>query len=151
MATTEILAEDVRWDLTELCADAEAARTTWAELVKSCGGLAERYRGRIAGLSAGELRQLLDELDEIEQETSRVQVYSWARVNIEVTDTEANDLMTVARDRGSEIENLLVFIELEWIALEDAKADALLAAAELAPYAHKLAVARAQKPYVRSE
>jgi oligoendopeptidase F len=151
MATAEILAEGVRWDLTELCADAEAARTTWADLVDSCGAFAERYRSRVADLSAGELRRLLDELDQIEQEISRVGVYSWARVNIEVTDTEANDLMTVARDRGSEIENLLVFVELEWIAVDDEKADALLAATELAPYAHKLAVARAQKPYVRSE
>jgi oligoendopeptidase F len=151
MATTEVLAEDVRWDLTELCSSAEAARATWDAAVARSRALADRYRGRVGALSAAELRELLDELDEIEQEISRVQVYSWARVNIAVTDTEANDLMTVARDRGAEIENLLVFVELEWIALDDARAADLLGAPALAPYAHKLAVAREQKPYVRSE
>jgi oligoendopeptidase F len=151
MATAEILAEDVRWDLTELCADAEAARATWDELRERAGAFADRYRGRVVDLAAAELRGLLDELDEIEQELSRVQVYSWARVNLDVTDTDAADLMTVARDRGTEIGNVLVFVELEWIGLDDAKADGLLAAPELAPYSHKLAVAREQKPYVRTE
>ena len=41
MATTEILAEDVRWDLTELCADAAAARSTWEALVERAGRFAE--------------------------------------------------------------------------------------------------------------
>jgi oligoendopeptidase F len=151
MATAEILAEDVRWDLSELCEDAEAARATWDGLIRRGGVFADRYRGRVADLSAADLRNLLDELDEIEQELSRVQVYSWARVNIDVTDTEAGDLMTVAHDRGTEIGNLLVFVELEWVELDEAKAEELLAAPELASYRHKLAVAREQKPYVRSE
>jgi oligoendopeptidase F len=151
MATTETLAEDVRWDLTELCADAATARATWDALLERAGGFADRYRGRFADLDAAALRALLDELDEIEQEISRVHVYSSSRVNIDVTDAEANDLITVARDRGSELENLLVFVELEWIGLDDGRAGALLADERLAPYAHKLAVARARKPYVRSE
>jgi oligoendopeptidase F len=67
------------------------------------------------------------------------------------TDVEANDLATFTRDRIAEIENTLVFLGLEWIAVDDERAEQLLAAGELAPYAHKLRVERREKPYVLSE
>jgi len=67
------------------------------------------------------------------------------------TDVEANDLTTIGRDRGGEIENDLLFLGLEWIALDDAAAESLLATAELAPYSHKLRVEREEKPYVLTE
>jgi oligoendopeptidase F len=67
------------------------------------------------------------------------------------TDVEANDLNTFSRDRGAEIENALVFIGLEWIALDDDKAEELLASPELEPYEHKLRVERQEKPYVLTE
>ena len=47
------------------------------------------------------------------------------------TDVEANDLATFSRDRVAEIENTLVFLGLEWIALDDDRAEELLAADEL--------------------
>jgi oligoendopeptidase F len=66
-------------------------------------------------------------------------------------EVEANDLATVTRDRGAEIENTLVFLGLEWIALDDDKAEQLLASPELEPYAHKLRVEREEKPFVLTE
>ena len=66
-------------------------------------------------------------------------------------DAETNDLATLARDRAADLESLLLFVELEWLALEDAEADALLEAAELEPYRHRLRVAREEKPYVLPE
>ena len=62
---------------------------------------------------------LLDETDELEQELSRLQVYSYLRLSMAATDVEANDLATFSRDRVAEIENTLVFLGLEWIALDD--------------------------------
>ena len=70
---------------------------------------------------------------------------------MDATDVEANDLTTIGRDRGGDIENDLIFLGLEWIALDDDPANALLASPELAPYAHKLRVEREEKPYVLSE
>ncbi len=112
--------------------------------------LASRYRGTIAELDAAGLRALLDEADELEQELSRLHVYSYLRLSMAATDVEANDLATFSRDRVAEIENTLVFLGLEWIALDDDRAEQLLAADELAPYAHKLRVER-QGEAVRPE
>jgi oligoendopeptidase F len=151
MATTEPRTDDVRWDLTDLCADAAEARAGWAALVERSAAFAATHRGTITSLDAAALRAVLDEADELAQDLSRLQVYTFLRLSMDATDVEANDLTTIGRDRGGDIENDLIFLGLEWIALDDDPANALLASSELAPYAHKLRVEREEKPYVLSE
>ena len=151
MATTESRTEDVRWDLSDLCGSADEGRAGWTSLVEQAGAFAARYRGTIASLDAAGLRALLDESDELAQDLSRLQVYTFLRRSMDATDVEANDLTTIGRDRGADIENDLLFLGLEWIALDDDAAEALLTSKELAPYAHKLRVEREEKPYVLSE
>jgi oligoendopeptidase F len=149
--SSSLSATGVRWDLTDLEPDAEQARRDWDELLGRARDFAERRRGTIGSAGPQGLRELLDELDDLTQDVSRVHFYATAREHTEATDPETNDLATLARDRGADLESLLLFVELEWIALEDAEADALLEAAELEPYAHRLRVAREEKPYVLPE
>jgi len=151
MSTTESRTEDVRWDLSDLCADADEARAGWAALGERARAFASSHRGAIASLDAAGLRALFDEADDLAQDLSRLQVYTFLRLSMDATDVEANDLTAIGRDRSAEIENDLVFLGLEWIALEDAAAERLLAAPELEPYAHKLRVEREEKPYVLTE
>ena len=151
MASTELRAEDIRWDLTDLCTSAEEAQAQWSALVVRAQELAGRYRGKIASLDPAAFRALLDETDDLEQDLSRLQVYSYLRLSMAATEVEANDLATFSRDRGAEIENALVFLGLEWIALDDDKAEEILSSPESDPYEHKLRVERDEKPYVLSE
>ena len=113
MTSAELRAEDIRWDMTDLCEGAEEARTQFTALVERAQDLASRYRGRIAELDANELRALFDEADDLEQDLSRLQVYSYLRLSMAAADVEANDLATFTRDRVAEIENTLVFLGLE--------------------------------------
>ncbi|MDX6467310.1 MAG: oligoendopeptidase [Gaiellaceae bacterium] len=151
MATAESRSEDTRWDLSDLCASADEARSGWTSLVARAQDFAARYRGTIASLDAAGMRAMLDEADGIGEDLSRLQVYTFLRLSMDATDVEANDLTTIGRDRGADIENETLFFGLEWIALDDDAAEALLASVELAPYAHKLRVERDEKPYVLSE
>jgi oligoendopeptidase F len=151
MATTEPRTDDLHWDFSDLCADADEARAGWTGLVDRAKDFAGRYRGTIGSLDAPAMRAMLDEADELGQDLSRLQVYTFLRRSVDATDVEANDLTTIGRDRGADIENDLLFVGLEWIALDDDAADELLASDELAPYEHKLRVERDEKPYVLSE
>jgi oligoendopeptidase F len=151
VASTGVRAEDIRWDLTDLCDGADEARDQWTALVARAQDVASRYRGTIAKLDATDMRALFDEADDLEQELSRLQVYSYLRLSMAASEVEANDLATFSRDRAAEIENALVFLGLEWIALDDDRANELLASDELAPYEHKLRVERDEKPFVLSE
>jgi oligoendopeptidase F len=98
MATTD---QDIRWDLTDLCADADEARAGWDEVGRRADELAQRYRARVGELDAAEMRALMDELDELEQELSRLQVYSYLRLSMAATEVEANDLATFSRERST--------------------------------------------------
>jgi oligoendopeptidase F len=148
---TSLSAAGVRWDLTDLEPDAETARREWDELLARARDFAEKRRGTVGSAGPSGLRELLDELDALTQDISRVRFYATAREHTEATDAEANDLATLARDRIADLESLLLFVDLDWLALEDDEAEALLAAPELEPYAHRLRVAREEKPYVLPE
>jgi oligoendopeptidase F len=151
VAVTSLSAVGVRWDLGELEPDAEQARREWEELLLRARDFAERRRGTVGSAGGPALRELLDELDELQQDIARVHFYATAREHTDATDPETNDLATLARDRAADLESLVLFVELEWLALDDAEADALLAAPELEPYVHRLRVAREEKPYVLPE
>jgi oligoendopeptidase F len=151
VAVSSLSASGVRWDLSDLEPDAEQARRDWDDLVARSRDFAERRRGTVGSAGPQGLRELLDELDELTQDISRVHFYATAREHTDATDSETNDLATLARDRAADLESLLLFVELEWLALDDAEADALLQAAELEPYAHRLRVAREEKPYILPE
>ncbi|HJQ49690.1 MAG TPA: M3 family oligoendopeptidase [Gaiellaceae bacterium] len=149
--SSSLSATGVRWDLRDLEPDAEQATREWDELLARARDFAERRRGTVGSAGAQALRELFDELDELAQDASRVHFYATAREHTEATDPETNDLATLARDRAADLESLLLFVELEWLALGDSEAEALLHAAELEPYAHRLRVAREEKPYVLAE
>jgi oligoendopeptidase F len=149
--SSSLSASGVRWDLSDLEPDAEQARRQWDELLARARDFAERRRGTIGAAGPRELGELLDELDGLSQDISRVHFYATAREHTEAMDPETNDLATLARDRAADLESILLFVELEWLALDDAEAGALLAAPELDPYAHRLRVAREEKPYVLPE
>jgi oligoendopeptidase F len=149
--SSSLSASGVRWDLSDLEPDAEQARREWDELLARARDFAQRRRGTIGAAGPQAFGELLDELDELSQDVSRVHFYATAREHTEATDPETNDLATLARDRAADLESLVLFVELEWLALDDTEAEALLAAPELEPYAHRLLVAREEKPYVLPE
>ena len=149
--SSSLSATGVRWDLRDLEPDAEQATREWDELFARARDFAERRRGTVGSAGAQGLRDMLDELDELSQDVSRVHFYATAREHTDATDPETNDLATLARDRAADLESMLLFVELEWLALGDAEAETLLHAAELEPYAHRLRVAREEKPYVLPE
>ncbi len=151
MAVSSLSASGIRWNLDDLAPNAEAARAAWDELLARARDFAEKRRGTVGSVDAAELFTLLSDLDALYEDISRTRFYATAREHTEATDVEANDLATLARDRLAELENLLLFVDLEWLDLDDTAADALLAAPELEPYAHRLKVAREEKPYVLPE
>jgi oligoendopeptidase F len=149
--SSSLSASGIRWNLDDLLPDAAAARGAWDELLARARDYAERRRGTIGSVGPAELHALLAELDVLYEDIARVRFYATAREHTEATDEEANDLATLARDRLADLENLLLFVDLEWLDLDDAAADELLAAPELEPYAHRLRVAREEKPYILPE
>ena len=146
-------AEDVRWDLTHFYGD-DAPAGVDADLEKTdtaAREFAERYRGRVAELTAAELAEALRTLEDIEETASRAGSYAQLNFSTDVADPARGALLQKVQEALSRTATQTIFFNLEWINLPDATAAELLKDEALANYRHYLESARRYRPYVLSE
>jgi oligoendopeptidase F len=126
LADTNLTAADVAWDLEPLVdgAGAAGAERLFDDAEVRAQGIAERYRGRLAELDAGGLAELMHELAEIGERAGRAGNYAHLRFAVDTADPEAGALLARSEERGTAINNEILFVELEWAALDDEQADA---------------------------
>ncbi len=151
IAPTGPRAQGVRWDLSRIVTDAAAARTLADETRAACDVFAERYRGRVADLDAASLAAALSEISEIDNAISRAGSYVGLRRSVDVNDDEARDLEAAIEQQYVQIANTLRFFELEWIAMDDDRAEELASAPEVAGDSHHLRSLRKYKPHKLTE
>jgi oligoendopeptidase F len=146
-------AAGVRWELSDLYAgpDDPALEGDLDGALAAARELAERVRGRVAELSAAELAEALDALERLEEPVARAGAYAGLLFASDTSAPRHGALLQRVQERTSEIRNELVFFELEWAALDDAKAEAALADPTLAPRRHLLRAMRRYRPHLLSE
>ncbi len=124
--------------------DLDAARTAAKEF-------AERWRGRIAGLTAAELAEAVDEAERLAEAVTRAACYAQLLFAADTQTPRHGALLQHVQERATEIRNHLVFFELEWVVVEGAAAESLLADPALARRRHHLAALRRYRPHLLSE
>jgi oligoendopeptidase F len=153
MTEVEALASGVRWDLSDLYAGPDDPRID-ADLdgaLASAMDFESRYRGRLASLTAEELRGAVDELEKLNEPLVKAGAYSGLLFAADTAAPRHGALMQHVQERSSEIKNTLIFFELEWVALDAAVAGALLADPALARRRHLLEALRRYRAHVLSE
>ena len=113
--------------------------------------VAERYAGEVAHLDATELETAMRELETINELVGRAASYASLRFATDTADPERGALLQAMQERATEIETKLLFFELEWAALDDARADELLAADGLDFCRHYLRAARRYRRHLLTE
>ncbi len=145
--------ESVAWDLEPLV-DGQGEDGV-IRLLDDAHGRAEafsqRYAGRVAELDAEGLATAMHELETIHDRVGRAATYAGMRFTVDTTDPARGALLQKVEERGTAIETQLLFFELEWAALDDAKADELLAPADLDFARHHLRTIRRYRPHLLSE
>jgi oligoendopeptidase F len=154
MATTEITgAEEVAWDLSDLYESADDPR--FEEDVKAAEDAAaafrERYHGRIAELSAGELAAAVAEIERIEGLMTRAGYFAHLDYATNMADSSRAALVARLTEKGAALDTQLLFFGLEIAALEDDAAETLLANPELEKWDHWIRSLRKFRPYLLSE
>jgi oligoendopeptidase F len=146
-------AAGVTWDLSDLYASPDDPRleSDLAGALAAARAFAERYRGRVAALDASGLAAALDELEAFEEPAHRAGAYAQLLFAADTATPRHGALLQHVQERASEIRNALVFFELEWVALDDAAAEKLLADPALARRRHLLATMRRYRPHLLSE
>ena len=147
----ELLATE--WDLAPLVDGDEDGGVVrlLTEAAERAERFSERNAGRVAGLDAGELAAAMHELERIFDLVGRAGSYASLRFATDTADPARGALLAHVQERATETETKLLFFELEWAAVEDERADALLSADELAFCRHYLRSARRYRPHLLSE
>ena len=114
------------------------------------GALRAKLAGRLAQLEPDALVDAVGELVEIRELLWRASGYGRMRGYADSSDATAGVLRGAAETVQAEIDALLLFFELEWVALDDERAEALLTDADgrLDFAAHHLRRLRARRPYL---
>jgi oligoendopeptidase F len=145
--------EDVHWNLADLLdgEGEERVGTLLDEALERAEAFAGRYRGALKTIGGDGLRALMEELAAINDLVGRAGSYAGLRFSTDTADPQRGALLQSVQERGTKLETLLLFFELEWTALDDARAEELLCSDDLDFCRHHLENLRSYRPHLLSE
>ena len=154
MATNS--AAGIRWDLNDLFSAHDDPRIE--ETLTDCRARAEKFSNRLretihvpGGPPPEHLLSGLQELEEIEESLSHAAGYASLLYAADTLRPEYQDLEQRVEQRVTEVNNLLLFFELEWLGLEEEAAQRLIVHPVLKSYSHYLTSLRRYRPHRLSE
>jgi oligoendopeptidase F len=151
LADPELL--EAAWDLGALV-DGEGDDGVTRQLdeaLERATAFAGAHAGTVAALDEAGLAAAMHELAVINELVGKAGSYASLRFATDTADASRGALLQLVQERATEIETKLLFFELEWAALDDARAEELLADEDLGFCAHYLRSARRYRPHLLSE
>ncbi len=148
------------WDLSDLI-DLEAAgldagaaddRGAVDALLDAADEVSERFaadfEGRIGELDGAGLIDAMERLARLSELVGRALNYAHLRFAADTEDPAKGALLQSSSERATQIQARLVFFELEWVAIDDARAEELLATDGLDFCRHHLRIERRYRPHL---
>ncbi len=148
--------DEVTWQLDDLldegtAADPEAAVSGLLdEADRLSGSFAEDYEGRVAGLDGPGLIEAMNRLAAISDLAGRALNYAHLRFAADTAEPANGALLQMGSERATAIQTKLLFFDLEWAALEDDRAEELLATEGLEFCEHHLRNERRYRDHLLS-
>ena len=150
--------EEVAWDLEPLLAQPTSAGNGAAgveslldDAQRRADAFAAQHAGKVATLDGPALARAMTDLAALQELIGRAGSYAMLRFATATADPERGALLQRVQERGTQIETTLIFFELEWAALDDERAAALLVHDGLEFCRHHLRAARRYRPHLLSE
>jgi len=141
------------WDLDPLV-DGEGpdgVERRLAEALSRAQAFPERYAGKLGELDGEGLAEAMGELAVIHEMVGRAGAYAALRFSADTADPANGALLQRAQEQETAIQTRLLFFELEWAALPQERADALLAGEGLDFCRHHLRNVRRYRDHLLSE
>jgi oligoendopeptidase F len=144
-------AEQIHWDLSDLVAGDERLDELLDRAQARADAFAKSYRGAIPTIDADGLVLAMTELADIYDLVGRVGSYAALDYATDTTDPARGALVARVEERSTALATTMLFFDLEWAALDDARAEELLAHEGLDFCRHHLRTARRYRPHLLSE
>ncbi len=141
------------WDLEPLVAGEgpEGVRSRLSEALERAKAFAERHAGSLAELDSDGLAGAMHELAELQELVGRGGYYAALRFSTDTADPANGALLQWVQEQETAIQTTLLFFELEWAALDDERAEELLAGEGLDFCRHHLRNIRRYREHLLSE
>ena len=146
-------AEEVRWDLSDLYngIDDPQIERDMAQTDARADSFAATYRGRVLSLDAEALYQAITEYEAIVEAANRLGVFAHLLWTTDAANPRYGALLQRLTEWEAQLQQTLVFFELEWTNAPDDFARAMLAHPALAHYRHWLEITRRYQPHRLTE
>src|SRR5215208_7085596 len=145
--------EAVAWDLDPLVdSEGEAgADRMLSEAQERAQAFAERFQGKVASIDGAGLAEAVGELQTISELVGRAGTYAMLRFATNTAEPTNGALLQRVQEQATVVETKLVFFELEWAELHDARVEGLLSAEGLETARHHLRTIRRYRPHLLTE
>ena len=146
-------AEQVRWNLSDLCAspDDPNIEATLARELERAKAFEAKYKGKVATLEPKAFAAMMQELAEYEESATKPEVYAYMLHSQDTQDHAAGRLLARVREAGAERGAHLVFFSLELAQITDEHAAKLYGDPDAAKYRHYVEHERRFRPHQLSE
>ena len=123
----------------------------WREALERARAFAESYSGRLEQLDGDGLAAAMRELAEIQELAARGGYFAALNFSTDTADPQRGALLAHAQEQETAIQTALLFFELQWAALDDERAEELLAGEGLDFCRHHLRSVRRYRDHLLSE
>ena len=146
-------AEDVIWDLSVFYdgLDDAAIEADIDKLTRQADDFQGRYRGAVADMSAAEFVAAYEAMEAIYDRRGRLESYAFLNFSTDTANRDYQAFVAKMQDLGAALGQKMVFFDLEWNALDDDRAQALLDDPALVKYRYVMEAERRRKPYQLTE
>ena len=146
-------AEDVIWDLSVFYQgmDDPKVEADIAHVNALAEAFQERFRGKLGTMSADDFVQAYEAMVAIFDLSGRLESYAFLNFSTDTGDAAYQAFVAKIQDLHAAISQKMVFFELEWNALDDSEAKAILDDTRVAKYRYFLEAERRYKPYRLTE
>ena len=152
-ATKTTGAEKVFWNLDDIYKGAEDPKfSTDIDSAKlAARNFRDKYYGKVGQLNAVGMRNAVADLEKLTADLMRPSIYAMLRYATDTADPGRGALRQRLLEMSTVLSSETLFFVLEWVAMDDDRAERLLNDPDLAKYRHHLRSERRYKPYVLSE
>lgn len=148
-------ADGIKWDLSDFYEDHEDPQINEdiERSLKKADEFAEKYRGKVESgeITPDEFEDAMEMYEEILETIHKVSSFAMLYYSLDTQDPDRGALLQKAQKKVSEVNNKLVFFELEWQNLDEEKAEEYMKAEPLDHYKNYLRHWRRYEPYMLSE
>ncbi|MGB0347457.1 MAG: M3 family oligoendopeptidase [Balneolaceae bacterium] len=146
-------AEKINWDLSDLYTSSEDPNLAKdkEEILNEADTFAAKYKGKIAELSVSEFKAMLMEYEALQDKGGKIGSFAYLQWSTNTTNSGYGKLVQEANELGSELNQKLVFLDVEWMQVSDEDAQKMIDAPELDFYKHYLESSRRYKNHVLKE